>query len=313
MFWSVTQVYRRDKSHITLIRYRILSKRGNKRKEETKREGGLGREEGRKGGRKGKRKRKRGRKGQRTGGRKVGANVHFCQILWVVCSSVKSEQLWVPGGGRTAMLSSTIGPGAPAEGRGDSAIQMAGSGGKDVSRAQRWRRHRAQTRRCGRWKVCPEARAVGCGLCRRTWPETDPKSLSPWGLCHYKSPLEAPGGSLVNNLPAMQKTWVRSLGQEDPLEKGMATHSSILAWESPWTEEPDGLQSMGTQRVRHDLKMEHKHKQAHTIGFCEGTLESVGWTFKNENKASWQRQLCWSNRDFRKECLRGIQTTWSRN
>ena len=80
----------------------------------------------------------------------------------------------------------------------------------------------------------------------------------------------------MNNPPAMQKTWVRSLGQEDPLEKGMPTHSSILAWESPWTEEPAGLQSMGTQRVRPDLKMEHKHKQAHTIGFCEGTLESVG-------------------------------------
>ena len=57
---------------------------------------------------------------------------------------------------------------------------------------------------------------------------------------------------MVNNLPAMQETWVQSLGQEDPLEKGMATHSSILAWRIPWTEEPDGLQSMGSQRVGHD-------------------------------------------------------------
>ena len=57
---------------------------------------------------------------------------------------------------------------------------------------------------------------------------------------------------VVKNLPAMQETWVQSLGQEDPLEKGMATHSSILAWEIPWTEEPGGLQSMGLQRVRHD-------------------------------------------------------------
>ena len=56
---------------------------------------------------------------------------------------------------------------------------------------------------------------------------------------------------MVNNLPAMQETWVRSLGQEDPLEKGMATHFSILAWRNPWTEEPDGLQSMGLQRVGH--------------------------------------------------------------
>ena len=57
---------------------------------------------------------------------------------------------------------------------------------------------------------------------------------------------------VVKNLPAMQETWVQSLGQEDPLEKGMATHSSIRAWEIPWTEEPGGLQSMGLQRVRHD-------------------------------------------------------------
>ena len=57
----------------------------------------------------------------------------------------------------------------------------------------------------------------------------------------------------VKNPPAMQETWVCSLGQEDPLEKGIATHSSILAWRIPWTEEPGGLQSMGWQRVRHEL------------------------------------------------------------
>ena len=56
----------------------------------------------------------------------------------------------------------------------------------------------------------------------------------------------------VKNLPAMRQTWIRSLGWEDPLEKGMATHSSILAWSIPWTEEPGGLQSMGLQRVRHN-------------------------------------------------------------
>ena len=56
----------------------------------------------------------------------------------------------------------------------------------------------------------------------------------------------------VKNLPAMQETWVPSLDGEDPLEKGMATHSGILAWRIPWTEEPGGLQSMGSQRVRHD-------------------------------------------------------------
>ena len=51
---------------------------------------------------------------------------------------------------------------------------------------------------------------------------------------------------MVENLPADQGTQVQSLGQEDPLEKGMATHSSILAWRIPWTKEPDGLQSMGS-------------------------------------------------------------------
>ena len=54
---------------------------------------------------------------------------------------------------------------------------------------------------------------------------------------------------LVKNPPAMQETWVRSLSWEDPLEEGMETHYSILAWEIPWTEESDGLQSMGLQRV----------------------------------------------------------------
>ena len=54
---------------------------------------------------------------------------------------------------------------------------------------------------------------------------------------------------MVNNQPSVQETQVQSLGQEDPLEKGMATHSSILAWRIPWTEEPDRLQSMGLQRV----------------------------------------------------------------
>ena len=56
----------------------------------------------------------------------------------------------------------------------------------------------------------------------------------------------------VKNLPAMQETWVRSLGQKDPLEKEMATHCSILAWIIPWTEKSGGLQSLGLQRVRHN-------------------------------------------------------------
>ena len=57
----------------------------------------------------------------------------------------------------------------------------------------------------------------------------------------------------------MQETQIQSLGQEDPLEKEMATHSSILAWEIPWTEKPGGLPSMGSQRVRHDLVSEQQY------------------------------------------------------
>ena len=54
----------------------------------------------------------------------------------------------------------------------------------------------------------------------------------------------------VKNPPSMKETWVQSLGQEDPLEKAVATHSSVPAWEIPWTEEPGGLQSMGSQKSR---------------------------------------------------------------
>ena len=72
----------------------------------------------------------------------------------------------------------------------------------------------------------------------------------------FNKVCKAPGlpgvTQMVKCLPAMQETRVQSLGQEDPLEKEKATHFSILVWSIPWTEEPDGLQSMGSQRVRHD-------------------------------------------------------------
>ena len=68
----------------------------------------------------------------------------------------------------------------------------------------------------------------------------------------------------------MQETQVRSLGQEDPLEEEIATHSSILAWEIPWTEEPGGLQSMGSQRVRHNLET----KQPSVSSKAEDNLSS---------------------------------------
>ena len=67
-------------------------------------------------------------------------------------------------------------------------------------------------------------------------------------MCHMASLVV----QMVKNPPTMWKTWVRSLDWEDPLEEGMATHSNILSWRIPGTEEPGGLQSMGSQRVRHD-------------------------------------------------------------
>ena len=69
----------------------------------------------------------------------------------------------------------------------------------------------------------------------------------------------------VKNLPAMQEIWARFLGQEDPLEKGMAAHSSVLAWEIPWIEEPGRLESMGLQRVRHDLATKHHHQHTYLL------------------------------------------------
>ena len=64
--------------------------------------------------------------------------------------------------------------------------------------------------------------------------------------------MDFPVAQMVKRLPTMQETWVRSLGREGPLEKEMATHSSILAWKIPWTEEPGWLLSTGSQKVRHN-------------------------------------------------------------
>ena len=87
------------------------------------------------------------------------------------------------------------------------------------------------------------------------------------------------GASLVaqrlKHLPAMWDTWVQSLGQEDPQEKEMATHSSILAWRIPWTEEPGGLRSTGSQRVRHDRATSlHSDLQSDMNEVCERSLGS---------------------------------------
>ena len=72
------------------------------------------------------------------------------------------------------------------------------------------------------------------------------------GYAYAYEPQDFPTAQMVKNLPATQEIWVRSLGQEDPLEKEMAIHSSTLAWKIPWTEESGRPQSMESQRVRHD-------------------------------------------------------------
>ena len=69
----------------------------------------------------------------------------------------------------------------------------------------------------------------------------------------------SPVAQMVENMPAMQETWVWSLSQKDPLEKGIAIHSSILAWRIPWTEEPGGLQSMGLQTIWHNWAINTFH------------------------------------------------------
>ena len=76
--------------------------------------------------------------------------------------------------------------------------------------------------------------------------------LHPVGNVEKGRTLASLVAQTVKNLPAIQETWVQSLGQKDPLEKEMATHSSILSWRIPWTEEPGELQSMGSRRVKHD-------------------------------------------------------------
>ena len=95
------------------------------------------------------------------------------------------------------------------------------------------------------------------------WPWCTPISTAPVGgwpghLRHSEKLISGDRASLaaqmVKNLPEMQETQVGSLGQADSLEKGMATHSSILAWRIPWTEEPGGLWSMGSQRAGHQRR-----------------------------------------------------------
>jgi len=113
------------------------------------------------------------------------------------------------------------------------------------------------------------------------------------GVCLLWASLVA---LMVKNPPAMWETWARSLGWDDPLEEGIATHSGILAWRIPWTEEPGRLQSMGSQRVRwlseiHTLQHTHTHTHTHRVAlqYCivpamqesELVLRMSDWTELN--------------------------------
>ena len=98
----------------------------------------------------------------------------------------------------------------------------------------------------------------------------------------------------VKNLPAMPETLIQSLGREDPLEKEMAIHSSILAWEIPWTEKPGGLQSMGSQRVGHDWATKQRIQDARLLEWPKSR------TLTGPNPEHWQYQMqvrMWSNRN----------------
>ena len=112
------------------------------------------------------------------------------------------------------------------------------------------------------------AKVIICSSLMDTWVCT---SVSlPWvspAVQGWRNHLQRgfPGGSVLNNLPAMQEMWARSLGWEDPLEKEMATHSSIIAWETPWTEEPTGVrepQSIGLPRVRHNSATDYTRESS---------------------------------------------------
>ena len=93
---------------------------------------------------------------------------------------------------------------------------------------------------------------------------------------------------MIKNLPSMWETWVRSLGWEDPLEEEMATHSSILAWTIPCTEEPGQLKSMESQRVR--VTNTHTHKEAKNNSIIYKMLiNTCSWQSDNEGLGRWGR------------------------
>ena len=96
-------------------------------------------------------------------------------------------------------------------------------------------------------------------------------------------------GSVIKNLPTMQETWIWSLGWEDPLEKDMATYSSILAWRIPWTEDSGGLQSMGSQSVRHDWVTNSRPTCTHSSQQCQYDQGQ-----RSDHRSRWDSVKLWT-------------------
>ena len=113
-------------------------------------------------------------------------------------------------------------------------------------------------------------------------------------FCSFRDSLVA---QMVKRLPAMRETQIWSLGQEDPVEKEMATHSSILAWRIPQIEGPGGLQSVGSHKIRHDwaCRITAGLAETQTLGFHPQNLWCSGFCIGLENLYSWQvPRWCWS-------------------
>ena len=113
--------------------------------------------------------------------------------------------------------------------------------------------------------LCPGSLASKEFTCNKGDPNLIPESGIGYPLQYYWSSLAA---QMVKNLYAMWENWVQSLDWEDPLEEGMETHFSILAWRIPMTEEPGGLQTMGSQRLRHNWATKHSTAQSDCSSEC---------------------------------------------
>ena len=122
------------------------------------------------------------------------------------------------------------------------------------------------------------------------WLRTHTSFATLFCFCLQSFPASSLVAQTVKRLPTMQETRVWPLGQEDPLEKEMATHSSTLAWEVPWMEEPGGLQSMGSQRVRHDWVT--------SLSQCQGLFQWVGCLYQVTKVLELSFSISPSNQSF---------------